>query len=198
MQTGQLPAVLVQLPPALTGPVATAVYLAALLDGSGRAAPGRGVPQRLLGRGPGVRRAGTTPDTLVAVDEPELPGLFPPLDVVTNPDLFYVRFHGRNAQGWRSGNMQQQFDYDYSDEELDEWVEHASTKMAAQAQSGVIFFNNHVRGQAPGNADGWWNLLKRSLEPAYPVAMLNNAALHHPSERGRFCRGRGTSGWTAG
>ena len=36
--------------------------------------------------------------TLVAVDEPNLPGLFPQLDVVTNPDLFYIRFHGRNVK----------------------------------------------------------------------------------------------------
>ena len=31
--------------------------------------------------------------SLVTVDAPELDGLFPSLDVVTNPDLFYVRFH---------------------------------------------------------------------------------------------------------
>ena len=64
--------------------------------------------------------------TLVTVDEPELPGLFPSLDVVTNPELFYVRFHGRNAGGWRSGKMTAQFDYDYSDEELTESDREAS------------------------------------------------------------------------
>jgi hypothetical protein len=31
--------------------------------------------------------------SLVTVDAPELAGLFPSLDVVTNPDLIYVRFH---------------------------------------------------------------------------------------------------------
>jgi uncharacterized protein YecE (DUF72 family) len=86
------------------------------------------------------------------VDKPDLPGLFPKLDVVTNPDLFYIRFHGRNAKGWRSGNMQKQFDYDYTDDELREWVEDKIEKMAKQARTGVIFFNNHVRAQAPGNA----------------------------------------------
>ncbi len=90
--------------------------------------------------------------TLVSVDEPDLPGLFPPLDVVTNPGLFYIRFHGRNARGWRSGNMQKQFDYDYQDWELKEWTDTIQHSMMADAEAGGIFFNNHVRGQAPKNA----------------------------------------------
>jgi uncharacterized protein YecE (DUF72 family) len=87
--------------------------------------------------------------TLVTVDAPELPGLFPRLDVVTNPDLFYARFHGRNARGWRSGHMQKQFDYDYTDEELRAWADGPLPRMADRAAEGVIFFNNHVRAQAP-------------------------------------------------
>jgi uncharacterized protein YecE (DUF72 family) len=90
--------------------------------------------------------------TLVTVDEPNLPGLFPQLDVVTNPDLFYVRLHGRNAKGWRSGNMQIQFDYDYSDGELQECTEKIIIPMTRYAGNGLIFFNNHVRAQAPKNA----------------------------------------------
>ena len=90
--------------------------------------------------------------TLVAVDVPELPHLFPPLDAVTNPELIYIRFHGRNARGWRSGNMQKQFDYDYSAGELQKWSSRTIPAMAAQAHSGIIFFNNHVRAQAPQNA----------------------------------------------
>ena len=97
--------------------------------------------------------------TLVAVDEPQLPGLFPALDVVTNPDFFYIRFHGRNAKGWRSGNMQKQFDYDYSDRELREWVDTRITGMVQHAAGGGIFFNNHVRAQAPRNAMRLINLL---------------------------------------
>jgi uncharacterized protein YecE (DUF72 family) len=90
--------------------------------------------------------------TLVSVDEPDLPWLFPPLDVVTNPELFYVRFHGRNRSGWRSGNMQKQFDYDYPEDELREWSDGRILRMAGEAARGVIFFNNHVRAQAPANA----------------------------------------------
>ncbi|MCP4119312.1 MAG: DUF72 domain-containing protein [Desulfobacteraceae bacterium] len=90
--------------------------------------------------------------TLVTVDMPPLAHLFPCLDVVTNPGLAYLRFHGRNVLGWGSGSMQRQFDYDYSDDELAELLERVINPMAAKADTSAFFFNNHVRGQAPKNA----------------------------------------------
>jgi uncharacterized protein YecE (DUF72 family) len=149
---GQLVAVLVQMPPAFDRTLAHRRYLAALLDELA------GLPLAVE-----FRHASWAADrvfaelerratTLVAVDVPALPGLFPPLDVVTSPDLFYVRFHGRNARGWRSGHMQQQFDYNYAESELQEWVTRRIAGMARRARRGVIFFNNHVRGQAALNA----------------------------------------------
>ena len=151
-QTRQLTAVLLQFPPSFSRAPKNRHYLAALLDELD------GLPLAVE-----FRHASWAADrvfaelerrrtTLVAVDEPKLPGLFPQLDVVTNPDLFYIRFHGRNVKGWRSGNMQKQFDYDYSDAELQEWADKIITTMARQAGNGLIFFNNHVRAQAPKNA----------------------------------------------
>jgi uncharacterized protein YecE (DUF72 family) len=112
--------------------------------------------------------------TLVTVDEPALPHLFPALDVVTNPDLFYVRFHGRNASGWRSGRMTAQFDYDYSDDELQQWVDRRLRALLGRGQAGAMFFNNHVRGQAPRNARRLHELLRRAglLPDRAPVASL--------------------------
>ena len=86
------------------------------------------------------------------MDTPNIKELFPTIDIITSPDLFYARLHGRNARGWRSGNMQKQFNYDYTDNELHEWAEERIEKMAEQTQNGLIFFNNHVQAQAPGNA----------------------------------------------
>ncbi|MGD8882272.1 MAG: DUF72 domain-containing protein [Desulfobacterales bacterium] len=151
-QTRQLTAVLLQFPPSFSRAPKNRHYLAALLDELD------GLPLAVE-----FRHASWASDrvfaelerrrtTLVAVDEPNLPGLFPQLDIVTNPDLFYIRFHGRNLKGWRSGNMQIQFDYDYSDDELCEWTDKIITPMTRQAGKGVIFFNNHVRAQAPKNA----------------------------------------------
>ncbi len=48
--------------------------------------------------------------------------------------------------------MQLQFDYDYSDAELSVWAEERIPVMVEQAKAGFVFFNNHVRAQAPKNA----------------------------------------------
>lgn len=152
MQSGQLLAVLIQLPPFFRRNPENRCYLARLLDalaGLPLAVEFRHVSwatDRVFAALEARRVA------LACVDVPDLPGLFPPLAVVTNPDLFYLRFHGRNAAGWRSGSMQKQFDYDYSDAELNPWSRERIPAMARQAATGIIFFNNHVRGQAPRNA----------------------------------------------
>jgi len=160
-QAGQLAAVLLQFPPSFQRVPKNRIYLGRLLDELA------GLPVAVE-----FRHASWAADrvfaelerrrtTLVAVDEPALPGLFPRLDVVTNPELFYVRFHGRNAGGWRSGNMQQQFDYNYTDTELQEWAGGPIRTMAEKAKTGAIFFNNHVRAQAPQNARTLISLLIR-------------------------------------
>lgn len=152
LQARKLVAVLLQFPPSFVRNPSNRRYLAELLDeleGLPLAAEFRHASwatDRVFAE---MERRRTT---LVAVDEPDLPGLFPRLDIVTNPELFYIRFHGRNARGWRSGNIQQQFDYDYGDAELHRWTDVRIARMAQQAAGGVIFFNNHVRAQAPRNA----------------------------------------------
>jgi uncharacterized protein YecE (DUF72 family) len=88
-----------------------------------------------------------------------VPELFPPLDVVTNPALFYLRLHGRNSRGWRSGSKQQQFDYDYTEAELRQWNDTRIPGMRAACAAGVILFNNHVAGQAVRNARAMTRLL---------------------------------------
>jgi len=90
--------------------------------------------------------------TLVAVDEPQLPDLLPPLSIVTNPDLFYVRFHGRNDKDWY-GNTPgaDRYKYDYSERELREWLPKIES-LAAQTGQVLLFFNNCHSGQAAKNA----------------------------------------------
>ena len=158
---GRLLAVLVQLPPDFDRSLENRRYLAGLLDGLA------GLPLAVE-----FRNATWAVDSvfselerrrisLVTVDTPSLPGLFPSLDVVTNPDLVYVRFHGRNLSGWRSGNMQKKFDYDYSGEELREWALRLR-RMAQGQQRAALFFNNHVRAQAPRNGQRLLELLAQT------------------------------------
>ncbi|MDY6824603.1 MAG: DUF72 domain-containing protein [Thermodesulfobacteriota bacterium] len=152
VQAGQLAAVVVQFPPSFRRTPDNRHYLAALLDEMGD------LPLAVE-----FRHASWATEkvydafagrkvTLVTVDVPDLPWLYPWVDIVTNPEMFYVRFHGRNARGWGSGNMQHQFDYDYTDAELAAWADEKIPRMAEQARAGFLFFNNHVRAQAPKNA----------------------------------------------
>ncbi|MEN8188395.1 MAG: DUF72 domain-containing protein [Thermodesulfobacteriota bacterium] len=155
----RLLAILIQLPPDFDWTHSRRSYLARLLDGLA------GLPLAVEFRHRSWARDSVFAElekrgvTLVTVDAPQLPGLFPLLDVVTNPDLFYIRFHGRNERGWRSANMQQKFDYDYSEEELKSWLRDHMSVICSRASSGAVFFNNHVRAQAPRNARLFGQLL---------------------------------------
>ncbi len=148
----QLAAILIQLPPTFTWSVSNRYYLSWLLDSL------HDFPVAVEYRHISWARDSVFSEleqrqvTLVTVDAPSMPKLFPCLDIVTNPALFFVRFHGRNIQGWQSGNMQKKFDYSYSREELQEWNEKHLRPLRTQAEKGIVFFNNHVRAQAPENA----------------------------------------------
>jgi uncharacterized protein YecE (DUF72 family) len=161
IQSGCLLAVLAQFPASFRRTPENRRYLAELLDELG------GLPTAVEFRhvswavDPVYAELQQRGVTLVSVDAPDLAWLFPKLAVVTNPALFYVRFHGRNPSGWPSGNMQKQFDYDYTAAELQEWSDGRLLQMAENAREGVVFFNNHVRAQAPANARKLMQLLAR-------------------------------------
>jgi uncharacterized protein YecE (DUF72 family) len=162
LQSGQLVAILIQFAGSFDRSVARRAYLGGLLDELD------GLPLAVEFRNPSWASDRVFAElearqvTLVTVDEPALSGLFPALDVVTNPELFYVRFHGRNASGWRSGRMTAQFDYDYSDQELEQWVDQRLRTLLGRGKAGAMFFNNHVRGQAPRNARRLQELLRKA------------------------------------
>jgi uncharacterized protein YecE (DUF72 family) len=85
------------------------------------------------------------------VDEPELPGLLPPVAVAT-ADTAYVRFHGRNAAKWFGhGQPHERYDYLYSREELAAWVPRLRDLNAAAVRT-LVFMNNHFEAKAVTNA----------------------------------------------
>ncbi|MDQ5825319.1 MAG: DUF72 domain-containing protein [Chloroflexota bacterium] len=95
------------------------------------------------------------------VDEPRMKGLIPPIAVATAP-IAYVRFHGRNAQKWwQHDEAYERYSYEYSPEELTEWVPKIE-KLENSAQQTFIFTNNHYRGAAVTTA----RQLKEMLEKA--------------------------------
>ena len=85
------------------------------------------------------------------IDMPELPGTIK--QELEPQRLLYLRFHGRNREKWRQHEAgEARYDYLYSEEELKPFAEKVREISAAGESKVLIFFNNHVRGQAPANA----------------------------------------------
>ena len=115
--------------------------------------------------------------THVIVDAPRIEGaknVAPTVLALTSPTL-YVRLHGRNAETWnkRGGSASERFDYLYSTEELEEWVD-PLRELGGQAEQAYAFFNNNAtspdgRGgrmaQAAANAKELQRLLQSANVP---------------------------------
>ena len=87
---------------------------------------------------------------LCILDAPRLPGLPPVSDLIT-ADLAYIRFHGRNASSWWTGDAGTRYEYLYNPEELSAWIPRLGS-LASQARKIRVYFNNHRRGNAAANA----------------------------------------------
>lgn len=86
------------------------------------------------------------------IDQPLIGRSLAPSERTTG-SLGYVRLHGRNYADWfREGaGRDRRYDYLYSAEELDPWIETISEVSSTAAETYVIA-NNHFRGQAVVNA----------------------------------------------
>ena len=95
----------------------------------------------------------------VSVDEPQLPGLVPPIARATT-DVGYVRLHGRNAKTWFDAGPEtgDRYDYRYGDSELRDWAQRIR-ELAQGSRRVFVFFNNCHAGQAPANAQTMASLL---------------------------------------
>jgi uncharacterized protein YecE (DUF72 family) len=71
------------------------------------------------------------------------------IDAVTNPDITYLRLHGRDATAYLKGKtVAERFCYDYSDAEIDE-VARRTDRLASKAKEVHVVFNNNARDYAP-------------------------------------------------
>jgi Uncharacterized conserved protein len=67
------------------------------------------------------------------------------LDETTNPDLAYLRLHGRNTRAYLTGKtVAARFDYDYTDGEIAEVAERSKKLARAGRELHVIFNNNNL------------------------------------------------------
>jgi uncharacterized protein YecE (DUF72 family) len=71
------------------------------------------------------------------------------LNEITNPELAYLRLHGRDARAYLTGKtVAARFSYDYSKAEIDEVAER-SKKLAKDARDVHVVFNNNALDYAP-------------------------------------------------
>lgn len=111
------------------------------------------------------------------IDQPVLRNSIKPSALATVPDFSYVRLHGRNYKDWfrEEAGRDERYNYLYSKEELEEWVERIK-ELGQKTGKVFIITNNHYRGQALANALQIKNLvtgekldIPRLLLQKYPV-----------------------------
>lgn len=83
----------------------------------------------------------------VIPDVPRINGLMPNTPIVIG-EVAYIRFHGRNKDGWYSG---QRYNYLYSKEEMN-WILDLARNLAKEKSKIYIFFNNCYMAQGVANA----------------------------------------------
>lgn len=94
----------------------------------------------------------------VSVDEPQIGDMMPPLAVSTG-DTAYIRLHGRNSETWW-GESGDRYDYNYSEEELGEWIEKVE-ELEKSVWKIYAFFNNCHKGYAVRNALMFRDMIKK-------------------------------------
>jgi uncharacterized protein YecE (DUF72 family) len=110
---------------------------------------------------------------LCDIDQPLFANSIKPSAEVTSP-IGYIRLHGRNYQQWfrKEGNVLERYDYLYSRDELDPWVERIK-QVADKAQQTYVITNNHARGQSLVNAFEILALLEEKRMPG-PAKLIES------------------------
>src|SRR5438477_5082772 len=85
------------------------------------------------------------------------------LNEITNPNLTYLRLHGRDAKAYLTGKtVAARFNYNYSDKEIDELAER-SRKLAGEVKDVHVVFNNNNLDYAPRAATRLKKVLGQSV-----------------------------------
>jgi uncharacterized protein YecE (DUF72 family) len=79
--------------------------------------------------------------------------MMPKVKAVTNPQIAYLRAHGRNAEGYLKGRtVGERFDYEYSEQELLE-IKERVLELEKDAGRVHVVFNNNRSNYAPRAAE---------------------------------------------
>jgi uncharacterized protein YecE (DUF72 family) len=110
---------------------------------------------------------------LCDIDQPLFANSIKPSAEVTS-SIGYVRLHGRNYQNWfrEEADVVERYDYLYSRDELQPWVERIR-EVAAKAKQTFVITNNHARGQSLVNAFEVLALLEEQRVPG-PAKLIES------------------------
>ena len=87
-------------------------------------------------------------------------------------DIYYVRFHGRNArEWWDHAESEDRYNYFYSEDELAPLAEKARSARA-MAKKVYLFMNNHHSAQSVANATMLKKLLNEPITARMPVELV--------------------------
>ncbi len=108
------------------------------------------------------------------IDQPSIGATLPATCHVTSR-IAYVRLHGRNGANWfrRGAASASRYDYLYSMEELEPWVQRVR-RLAGHAEEVFVIANNHYHGKGPANA----LMLSSALSGRRPRAPATLVAAH--------------------
>ena len=101
------------------------------------------------------------------IDQPNSSTAITGTSLVTGP-VAYVRLHGRNARAWfdKDAGRDQKYDYLYSPQELQGWIEAIRTMKADRL---FVITNNHFQGKAVVNALQLQKALGRTASVPEPL-----------------------------
>lgn len=114
--------------------------------------------------------------TFVMVDGPDDPHfmVMPGCDIITTPELAYIRAHGRDAPKYvRGRTVAERFDYDYPKAEIAELARRA-LKVAMNAEELHFIFNNNNANFAPKAAEA----LLKALARKKPKTAVHREVVH--------------------
>jgi uncharacterized protein YecE (DUF72 family) len=110
---------------------------------------------------------------LCDIDQPLFANSIKPSAEVTS-SIGYVRLHGRNYQNWfrEEADVVERYDYLYSRDELEPWVERIK-QVSEKAKQTFVITNNHARGQSLVNAFEVMALLEEERMPG-PAKLIES------------------------
>lgn len=108
----------------------------------------------------------------VQIDEPKFPSSIRQDLIGGGADLYYLRFHGRNAaQWWDHAESEDRYNYFYSKEEL-EPIAAKVRDVRSMIKKAYLFLNNHFSAQSVANAVTLKKMLDEPVTARMPAEMV--------------------------